>query len=140
MSTAPSSDTMSLHHLSRRITFRHIAIVAFSFLLLFTIYSFSSLGNPRPGILDEYGDRGRPRPPHAPRPPAPPTDDDAKGTSPKTEWAQRAQAVKEAFLYAYRGYERYAAPHDELLPVSGGHADTYVQTDSSISGPLLNQV
>ena len=38
-------------------------------------------------------------------------------------WAQRAAQVKEAFQHAYRGYERYAFPHDELLPVSNGSTD-----------------
>ncbi|KAN0078488.1 glycoside hydrolase family 47 protein [Tylopilus felleus] len=40
-------------------------------------------------------------------------------------WAQRAAQVKEAFQHAYRGYERYAFPHDELLPVSNGSTDNF---------------
>lgn len=34
-------------------------------------------------------------------------------------WAARAKSVKEAFLHAYRNYERYAPfPSDELLPLT----------------------
>lgn len=34
-------------------------------------------------------------------------------------WAARAVSVKEAFLHAYRNYERYAPfPNDELLPLT----------------------
>lgn len=33
-------------------------------------------------------------------------------------WETRAKEVKDAFLHAYHGYEKYAAPFDELLPVS----------------------
>jgi mannosidase alpha-like ER degradation enhancer 2 len=36
-----------------------------------------------------------------------------------------AAAVKEAFLHAWRGYERYAWGHDELLPLSRGARDWY---------------
>ena len=38
-------------------------------------------------------------------------------------WAERAILVKEAFQHAYHGYEQYAFPHDELLPVSNGSID-----------------
>ena len=34
-----------------------------------------------------------------------------------------AVAVKEAFLHAWRGYERHAWGHDQLLPLSGGYRD-----------------
>jgi len=37
---------------------------------------------------------------------------------------QRAQAVKEAFQYAWRGYHSRAWGHDELTPVSGGFEDS----------------
>jgi mannosidase alpha-like ER degradation enhancer 2 len=36
-----------------------------------------------------------------------------------------AAPVKEAFLHAWRGYERYAWGHDELLPLSRGARDWY---------------
>ena len=39
-----------------------------------------------------------------------------------TLWSSRASQVRDAFLHAYRGYTKYAAPHDELLPTS----DSYV--------------
>jgi mannosidase alpha-like ER degradation enhancer 2 len=36
-----------------------------------------------------------------------------------------AAAVREAFLHAWRGYERYAWGHDELLPLTRGARDWY---------------
>ena len=33
-------------------------------------------------------------------------------------WAARADAVKQAFAHAYHGYETYAFPEDELLPLT----------------------
>lgn len=38
---------------------------------------------------------------------------------------QEAVVVREAFLHAWHGYERYAWGHDELLPLSGGARDWY---------------
>jgi hypothetical protein len=37
---------------------------------------------------------------------------------PLSSWEGRAQAVREAFQHAYHGWEKYAAPADELLPNS----------------------
>ncbi|KAF9645503.1 glycoside hydrolase family 47 protein [Thelephora ganbajun] len=34
------------------------------------------------------------------------------------DWAARANAVKQAFAHAYHGYEAYAFPEDELLPLT----------------------
>ena len=33
-------------------------------------------------------------------------------------WAARANAVRQAFAHAYHGYETYAFPEDELLPLT----------------------
>ncbi|KAJ3516941.1 hypothetical protein NLJ89_g815 [Agrocybe chaxingu] len=44
--------------------------------------------------------------------------------SPAT-WQVRAETVKGAFLHAYHGYEKYAAPHDELKPLSNGSSDKF---------------
>lgn len=33
-------------------------------------------------------------------------------------WEERQQKVKKAFVHAYHGYEKYAAPMDELKPLS----------------------
>ncbi|GAD98749.1 mannosyl-oligosaccharide alpha-1,2-mannosidase 1B [Paecilomyces variotii No. 5] len=38
--------------------------------------------------------------------------------------SQRAEAVKEAFQFAWNGYYRYAFPHDELHPVTNGYGDS----------------
>lgn len=35
----------------------------------------------------------------------------------------RADAIKEAFLFGWDGYYRYAFPHDQLLPVTNGYSD-----------------
>ncbi|KAF4637790.1 hypothetical protein G7Y89_g289 [Cudoniella acicularis] len=37
---------------------------------------------------------------------------------------QRADAVKEAFTFAWNGYKKYAFPHDELHPISNGYSDS----------------
>ncbi|KAI6250053.1 putative mannosyl-oligosaccharide alpha-1,2-mannosidase 1B [Erysiphe necator] len=37
---------------------------------------------------------------------------------------QRADAVREAFRFAWNGYTQYAFPNDELLPVSNGFANS----------------
>jgi len=34
------------------------------------------------------------------------------------DWTVRANAVKQAFAHAYHGYEKYAFPEDELLPLT----------------------
>ena len=64
--------------------------------------------------VDEHS-RYPPRPPR-PRPqrpmPAP--------AGPSTIWSTRAARVKEAYLHAWNGYQKLAAPYDELLPVSDG--------------------
>ncbi|KAF7308236.1 alpha-1,2-Mannosidase [Mycena chlorophos] len=36
------------------------------------------------------------------------------------EWERRAELVKAAFVHAYSGYEKFAAPHDELRPLTDG--------------------
>ncbi|KAJ9204530.1 CAZyme family GH47 [Paecilomyces variotii] len=38
--------------------------------------------------------------------------------------SQRAEAVREAFQFAWNGYYRYAFPHDELHPVTNGYGDS----------------
>ena len=60
-----------------------------------------------------------------PRPvkPAPHKKDDLTHVLPKRPprpkaWSDAAEGVKQAFLHAYHGYEDYAAPFDELLPMS----------------------
>ena len=41
-------------------------------------------------------------------------------------WAERADAVRGAFLHAYEGYLTHAAPHDELRPLSKRPVDKCV--------------
>ena len=40
-------------------------------------------------------------------------------------WDRRAAEVRGAFIHAYGGYMRYAAPSDELKPVSNGRVNKY---------------
>ncbi|KAL0955277.1 hypothetical protein HGRIS_004167 [Hohenbuehelia grisea] len=42
-----------------------------------------------------------------------------------SEWARRAGEVRNAFLHAWNGYERYALPHDELMPLSDKPIDNF---------------
>lgn len=37
--------------------------------------------------------------------------------------AQRAAAIVDAFRFSWDKYEKYAAPHDTLLPISKGYED-----------------
>lgn len=44
----------------------------------------------------------------------------------KDVWAQRADAVRNAFSQAYNSYVTYASPYDELLPLSKRPVNTCV--------------
>ncbi|KAF9026548.1 glycoside hydrolase family 47 protein [Hymenopellis radicata] len=44
---------------------------------------------------------------------------------PSHVWAERAELVKNAFRHGYHAYEKYAAPHDEILPLSAGYKDNF---------------
>ncbi|KAJ7464483.1 glycoside hydrolase family 47 protein [Mycena latifolia] len=61
--------------------------------------------------------------------------------TPLKVWDERAVQVKRAFIHAYRGYEKYAAPHDELTPISSGFSDPFngwgVTTVDSLDTMLL---
>jgi hypothetical protein len=56
---------------------------------------------------------------------AKPSGPSQKDVSP-AEWKKRADQVKQSFLHAYNNYERFAAPHDELRPLTQGMIDKYV--------------
>jgi hypothetical protein len=67
--------------------------------------------------VDEHS-RHPPRPASTPRPrPQRPMPASA---GPSTIWSTRAAQVREAYLHAWNGYQKLAAPYDELLPVSDG--------------------
>ncbi|KAJ7289221.1 glycoside hydrolase family 47 protein [Mycena rebaudengoi] len=53
------------------------------------------------------------------------TENPSTPTTTKSVWEQRAELVKSGFLHAYHGYEQYAAPHDELTPLSNGSSDPF---------------
>ena len=65
-------------------------------------------------------------------PPPPPS------LTPPEEWNRRANAVKDAFVHAYRGYVLHASPHDELKPLSNQSADRYVLIRDSTSCLLIS--
>lgn len=44
---------------------------------------------------------------------------------PQHVWENRAEQVRYAFLHAYGGYEEYAAPYDEILPLSKGRVNNF---------------
>ncbi|KAF5383589.1 hypothetical protein D9615_003579 [Tricholomella constricta] len=44
---------------------------------------------------------------------------------PPQAWEESAAQVRRAFLHAYHGYERYAAPHDELRPLSNNYSNKF---------------
>jgi hypothetical protein len=46
-------------------------------------------------------------------------------------WSRRADAVRDAFLHAYKSYLTHAAPHDELRPLSKAPINTCVPSASS---------
>ncbi|KAF7309201.1 alpha-1,2-Mannosidase [Mycena kentingensis (nom. inval.)] len=47
-----------------------------------------------------------------------------KNTKPEV-WDQRAELVRKTFIHAYDGYEEYAAPHDELRPLTNGFSNKF---------------
>lgn len=84
-----------------------IPLVLGAGLFTWLLYALSA-----PPLEGPYGQRDRHahRPPPKLRPYPPP--------HANTIWNARAEQVKEAFLHAYRGYQQYAAPSDELLPIT----------------------
>ncbi|KAJ7117470.1 glycoside hydrolase [Mycena epipterygia] len=54
-----------------------------------------------------------------------PNDHTLPTNTPPKVWDLRAAQVKSAFLHAYHGYEQYAAPHDELTPLSNWFKDPF---------------
>ena len=84
-------------------------------LFLFTPPGFFHGFGPRPG----HGPPGPPPPPKWKWPPLM-NDQSPKPKPSGVDWAARAENVKNSFLHAYHGYEKYAMPFDELQPVSNG--------------------
>ncbi|KAH9852168.1 seven-hairpin glycosidase [Lenzites betulinus] len=103
--------------------YRFIPIGAAATLLLWFFAHFGvadrSLYLPQP----DYADHLYPPPPHPP--PGPPPGGRPGQVRPTTIWSQRADAVRDAFLHAYRGYQEFAGEHDELRPVSDGFVDNF---------------
>ena len=47
-------------------------------------------------------------------------------------WADRAQAVKRAFIHAYEPYESIAFPFDELLPLTNSSVNKQVSSNAAV--------
>jgi mannosyl-oligosaccharide alpha-1,2-mannosidase len=47
-------------------------------------------------------------------------------TAAKSIRLRRQDQIRDAFKHAWRGYEEHAWLHDEVMPLSGGHKDTFV--------------
>ena len=135
-----TSSSQSLYGLPRRPLFRaiiFILVLALLFLALphpDTYYFLESVPLARP----EYQRPPSPldlAPPTPPPPPEWPSRHRIKIQRPLAKpahhkhhgpWPRRAEAVRRAFLHAYKGYLTYAAPHDELRPLSKHPVDKYV--------------
>jgi len=63
----------------------------------------------------------RPRPLHPPHRQQPAT---------VITWAERAERVRQSFIHAYAGYSTHAGGHDELLSVTGGRTNKWVDLSS----------
>lgn len=53
-------------------------------------------------------------------------------------WEERQQKVKQAFVHAYHGYETYAAPMDELKPLSHMGLNKCVVLHYSVPETIVN--
>ncbi len=112
--------------------YRFIPLGAAATLLLWAFARFGvtdhSTYRPGPDQIEDF--YPPPPPPHHFPPPFggahPPPGGPPPHVRPTTVWSERADAVKNAFLHAYRGYQEYAGSHDELLPVSDAYVDKYV--------------
>ncbi len=102
---------------SRAVRFTMLCGLAFGlgWLVLFSSTDFHPSFRPRPTPVGDETFA-----------PVPLSDEVEELPVPVDIWAERAEQVKEAYLHAYRGYERYASPHDELLPLANGSIDKLV--------------
>ncbi|OJT12443.1 Endoplasmic reticulum mannosyl-oligosaccharide 1,2-alpha-mannosidase [Trametes pubescens] len=111
--------------------YRFIPLGAAATLLLWAFARFGvtdhSTYRPGPDQIEDF--YPPPPPPHHFPPPFggahPPPGRPPPHVRPTTVWSERADAVKNAFLHAYRGYQEYAGSHDELLPVSDAYVDNF---------------
>jgi mannosyl-oligosaccharide alpha-1,2-mannosidase len=53
---------------------------------------------------------------------------------------ERADAVKEAFQFAWDGYYTYAFPHDELHPVSNTYSDSRLVPNACLESRKLTGI
>jgi hypothetical protein len=95
-----------------------ILLVAFVFLLIFMFPSSYSEFRPNFSWFDDGSKHLPPPSPNRPggnSPSPPPLDEQTIAL-----WASRASLVKQSFLHAWDGYDKYAFGFDELLPLSNG--------------------
>lgn len=109
----PTANRLSMHS---RFHYR-VAVSAVLFVSFFIFFFFfTSSSGPHQQVYHDYSViQSRPYPP-PPRPIPPPPRPDSSND----QWDQRAQTVRNAFVYAWNGYSKYAAGRDELTPTDGG--------------------
>lgn len=124
---APSNSWLQL--LYKRPVYRFLAICGVFFVVV-TLF-FRPFGPSRPirhhqPYQFQSGNRppqySPPRPYNRPYPPPPRPPVDVDTSNP---WEARAQKVREAFKYAWDGYQEHAAGWDELTPVDGGKVNNF---------------
>lgn len=125
VSISPSSSWAAMPASIGRLSYRHVAVVFVAIFLLLTFYHVYDT-NPYPHLPSRLANSEVAV--EVPEVPLSPSLGSLIPTTqpPSQEWSQRAEKVKQAFLHAYRNYETYASPHDELLPVTAKHVDKYV--------------
>ncbi|KAI0690301.1 seven-hairpin glycosidase [Cytidiella melzeri] len=93
---------------------RHVIFGIISLIFMFTLYHISAV--PHREHVEPHIGKVQLRPAQPEFPTTRPED---------VDWPRRAEEVKAAFLHAYHGYEKYAAPHDDLLPLKNQGADHF---------------
>ncbi|KZT25222.1 glycoside hydrolase family 47 protein [Neolentinus lepideus HHB14362 ss-1] len=88
---------------NKRLGFRYLGFASGSLMVLYMLYSISRGPTDVLSISREI----------------------FKSSTSPAVWEMRAEQVKQAFVHAYHGYEQYAAPHDELLPMTAGMIDNF---------------
>ncbi|KAH9059107.1 seven-hairpin glycosidase [Lactarius vividus] len=119
--------SQSLHGVLRRPLVRIILLCLFIVFLFVALLhhtdpsSFFELAPPQ-DRLPSIPPRPMGPPRHRVKAQRPPVDSMAAHDGP---WAERADAVRGAFLHAYQSYLTHAAPHDELKPISKLPVDNF---------------
>lgn len=113
--SAPSGIAFQVHQYGRLLLAgRPLRWLPYLLIIPITLWLVSRLARPPGPEHDEHSVFGRPG--RHPRP----EHHDAPLRGPPSVWPGRAAKVRNAFIHAYTGYQTYALPYDELLPVKAG--------------------